>query len=36
MTNPRSQLFIMYVNGVSNMSDTLRFVLFSDDTSVFY
>ena len=30
------KLFILYVNDICNVSSLLRFVLFADDTNIFY
>ena len=29
-------LFILYINDITNSSDVLDFVLFADDTTIFY
>jgi len=29
-------LFIIYVNDIINCSETLKFILFADDTNLFY
>ncbi len=29
-------LFILYINDLANISDKLKFILFADDTNVFY
>ena len=32
----RPLLFILYINDISNASNLLRFILFADDTNVYY
>jgi len=35
-SNPDSLLFLLYINDFTKVSQLLNFVLFADDTTVFY